>query len=345
MIPGDDAAPEAVHATVGLVRAIDLPLEWVVLPDGAALAETTPPGERESLIRDTVDSCDTALFGATSGTTPGIVHLRWGRQTYANVRPVRWRPGYRSPLSDPEGTDYVIVRENLEDLYAGMEGDLAALAGSGLPAGRVPVTALDGRYAVKVVTREGALRAARFSCRLAEARKADGHPGKVTVAGKWNVLPRSDGFFRDVVRDTVAEHPGLTYEEFLLDDFARRLVAAPRDLDVVVLQNLYGDVLSDEGAGTIGGLGLCPSGCYGDDYAYFESVHGSAPDIAGQHVINPTATILSAVLLLRHLGFSDAARRLEAAVDAAYAAGDRLTPDQGGTAATEDFVDAVRARL
>ena len=133
VIPGDDAAPEAVHATVGLLRTIDLPLEWVVLPDGAALAENTTPGERESVIRDAVDSCDTALFGATSGTTPGIVHLRWGRQTYANVRPVRWRPGYRSPLSDPEGTDYVIVREYFVDLYAGIEGYIAALAVSGLP--------------------------------------------------------------------------------------------------------------------------------------------------------------------------------------------------------------------
>jgi len=167
----------------------------------------------------------------------------------------------------------------------------------------------------------------------------------VTCSAKYNVLWQSDGFFRQTVEAVVRQYADLTYEEFIVDDLARRLVASPQDFDVVLLPNLYGDLLADEAAGTIGGLGLAPSGCYGDGYAYFEPVHGTAPDIAGQHIINPTATILSGVMMLEHLGFADAARRLERAVEETYAAADRLTPDQGGSATTEEFARAVGSRL
>ena len=350
VLPGDDAAPEAVHPTLELLRSMDLPIEWVVLPDGDQLAATTTREERERLIRETVDSCDTLLFGATSGKTGGIGYLRWGKGTFANVRPIRWRPGCRSPLKEPEGIDYVIVRENIEDLYMGIEGDLSALLASGLdlkPQFRpeVAIESDDGRYAVKVITRENTERIARFACELALKRKERGYPGKVTCSAKYNVLWRSDGFFREIVEAIVGQYPDLTYEQYIVDDFARRLVTNPHDLDVVVLPNLYGDVLADEGAGTIGGLGLAPSGCYGADFAYFEPVHGTAPDIEGQHIINPTATMLSAALMLEHVGLADAAARLESAVDETLAAGDRLTPDQGGSASTEEFAAAVQSRL
>ena len=350
VLPGDDAAPEAVHPTLELLRSMDLPIEWVVLPDGDQLAATTTREERERLIRETVDSCDTLLFGATSGKTGGIGYLRWGKGTFANVRPIRWRPGCRSPLKEPEGIDYVIVRENIEDLYMGIEGDLSALLASGLdlkPQFRpeVAIESDDGRYAVKVITRENTERIARFACELALKRKERGYPGKVTCSAKYNVLWRSDGFFREIVEAIVGQYPALTYEQYIVDDFARRLVTNPHDLDVVVLPNLYGDVLADEGAGTIGGLGLAPSGCYGADFAYFEPVHGTAPDIEGQHIINPTATMLSAALMLEHVGLADAATRLESAVDETLAAGDRLTPDQGGSASTEEFAAAVQSRL
>ena len=132
---------------------------------------------------------------------------------------------------------------------------------------------------------------------------------------------------------------------FIVDDFARRMVAEPDALDVIVLPNLYGDILSDLGAGVIGGLGLAPSGCYGDDYAYFESAHGSAPDIAGQNIINPTATLLSGAMMLDYLGFGDAAARVERAVDRTYADGKALTRDQGGSASTQDFIDAVAQQI
>ena len=350
VLPGDDAAPEAVHPTLELLRSMDLPIEWVVLPDGDQLAATTTREERERLIRETVDSCDTLLFGATSGKTGGIGYLRWGKGTFANVRPIRWRPGCRSPLKEPEGIDYVIVRENIEDLYMGIEGDLSALLASGLdlkPQFRpeVAIESDDGRYAVKVITRENTERIARFACELALKRKDRGYPGKVTCSAKYNVLWRSDGFFREIVEAIVGQYPDLTYEQYIVDDFARRLVTNPHDLDVVVLPNLYGDVLADEGAGTVGGLGLAPSGCYGADFAYFEPVHGTAPDIEGQHIINPTATMLSAALMLEHVGLADAAARLESAVDETLAAGDRLTPDQGGSASTEEFAAAVQSRL
>ena len=218
----------------------------------------------------------------------------------------------------------MIVRENVEDLYCGIEGDLATLLASGLDTrpwgGRIearypPSAASDGRYAIKVITLESTARAAHWACRLARRRKPrGGRVGHDRV--KWNVLPRSDGYFREVARSVVAEYPDLEFEDYLTDDFARRLVVDPYDLDVVLLPNLYGDILSDEGAATIGGLGVVPSGCYGEDFAYFEPVHGTAPDIVGQGIINPTATILTAVMMLQHLGLNSEADRLEASVDA-----------------------------
>jgi len=181
VLPGDDAAPEAVDATMEILEAMDLPVDWAVLPDGETLARKLSRTERDLLVRETVDSSDAALFGATSGKTGGVWYLRWGKDTYANVRPVRWREGVPSPLRDPEGIDYVIVRENLEDLYVGIEGDLKTLRSSGLdlrPYGGVldmtprsgPATAADGRFAVKVLTKENTERAAHFACRLALER-------------------------------------------------------------------------------------------------------------------------------------------------------------------------------
>ncbi len=262
---------------------------------------------------------------------------------------MRWRPGFASPLRRPEGIDYVIVRENLEDLYVGIERPLADLAPIKPERGRdgTPLdTTQPGIFAVKVITEAESARIARFAGHLALRRKESGYPGKVTVSSKYNVLPRADGLFLHVAEQVIRdEFPSLTYEQFIVDDFARRLVAAPQQLDVVLLPNLYGDILSDEAAGTIGGLGLAPSGCYGDHFAYFESVHGSAPDIAGRHIINPTATLLSAVLMLEYLGLADEARRLDDAISRVYAEGATLTPDQGGTASTDAFCEAVRRTL
>ena len=348
VIAGEDAAPEAVRPTVALVDRLGLDIEWLYPPVGEA-ARAEHGSFFPDACREAIDSSDTTLFGATSGpSAPALFYLRWGKQTYANVRPARWMPGYRSPLARPAGIDFVIVRENLEDLYVGVEGDIETLRPLGLTSvmAHGPVADMGrGRFALKVITEAGTERVVRFAFELARRRKARGRFGKVTCASKYNMLPRSDGLFRDVAQRVAASYADIEFETFIVDDFARRLVAAPHTLDVVVLPNLYGDILSDAAAGLIGGLGLAPSGCYGDSYAYFESAHGSAPDIAGRNIINPTATILSATMMLEQLGFVDAARRLDVAVARVYADGQVLTPDQGGRASTTEFCDAVAHEL
>ncbi len=347
VVPGDDAAPEAVAATLTVLEAMDLPLRLDVLPDGAALARLGLD-ERTETVNRRLDAADTVLFGSSNGTTPGIAHLRWGWRTFANVRPVRWRPGYRSPLARPEGLDYVIVRENLEDAYVGIMGDADDLAASGLIGSRARLTwDGEGRFAAKIITRQGTERVARFSFELARRRAADsGREPLLTVSAKTNMLPATDRYFCDIVAEIgAAEFPDVTVETFIVDDMAQRLVTSPERLDVLLLPNLYGDVLSDLGAGTVGGLGLAPSGCYGDGVAYFESAHGTAPDIAGRGIINPTATLLSAVMMLDWLGLGEPARRLELALDRVYAEGHALTPDQGGGASTDDVARAVVERL
>ncbi len=342
VIPGDDAAPEAVLPALGVLKSMELDVDYVELPSGEQ--GQARYGEKWSQVcRDAIDSCDTTLFGSTSGKTPALGYLRWGKETYANLRPVRYIPGARSPLRDPDGIDFVIVRENMEDMYVGVEGDLSVLQPLGLVnrLTRKPIPPEGGRFALKVITEENTRRIVDYACRLALERKAGGYPGRVTVACKYNMLPQSDGLFRKVAGEVVRSHPDLEYEDYIVDDFARRIVASPKDLDVVVLPNLYGDILSDEASALVGGLGVAPSACYSDSFAYFEPVHGSAPDIAGQRIINPTATLLSAVLMLQYLGLADEASVLERAVEAVYAQGTALTPDQGGTATSDDFCRAV----
>ncbi len=344
VLPGDDAAPEAMAAAMEVLGALRLPIDYIEFPPG----EKWVRGETDVEARKAIDSSDTTLFGSTSGKTTSIMYLRWGKQTYANVRPAKWSPGYRSPLARPEGIDFVIVRENLEDLYLGLEGPLENLAPL-KPHSRILRGPLDtsqkGMYAIKVITERNTRRVADFACRLAIKRKRAGGKGKLTCTSKYNMLREADEYFRRIVEETAAQYPEIAYEQFIVDDFARRIVASPHDLDVVVMPNLYGDILSDAAAGTIGGLGLAPSGCYGDGYAYFESVHGTAPDIMGKGIINPTATMLSAAMMLEYLEFADASRRLEHAVRKVYAEGRVLTPDQGGSAGTMEFARAVIANL
>lgn len=347
-IPGEDAAPEAFHPTIELVDRLGLGLKWVYPPVGARAHRshgTTFPAEA----RAAIDASDAAFFGATSGASAAaLFYLRWGKETFANVRPTRFFEGCRSPLARPGGLDFVIVRENLEDLYVMAEGDLADLASAGVASATYhrPVAELGpGRFALKVITERGAERVARFAFELARRRKAAGRPGRITCGTKHNMLPRSDGLFREIATRVAAEYPDVAFESLLVDDLAHRLVGRAHELDVVLLPNLYGDVLSDAAAALAGGLGLAPSGCYGRDYAYFEPAHGTAPDLAGRGIINPTATILSAAMMLEHLGFAPAAGRLTRALELVYAGGAELTPDQGGSATTERFCEAVAAQL
>lgn len=343
VIEGDDAAPEAVAPTIELVRSMNLGIEFTypVVGDKAIETYGSPlPTAAKALI----DAADTTFFGSTSGSSGvALLYLRWGKGTYANVRPTRYLPGVPSALVNPHGIDFVIVRENLEDLYLRAEGDLQELSSLGLISGtsRQPIAELgEGKYAIKAITRVGCERVLRFAFELARTRRS-----KLTVTSKYNMLPQSDGTFLEVAQELAPEYPDVAMNHYIVDDFACRLVANPQQFDVMVMPNLYGDILSDAAAGLVGGLGLAASGCYGDDDAYFESAHGTAPDIAGKNIINPTANLLSAGMMLGYLGFTDAQRRLHEAVAAVYAEGQVLTPDLGGTSSTQAFCDAVRKVL
>ena len=199
-----------------------------------------------------------------------------------------------------------------------------------------------GKYAIKAITEKGAERVIRFAFELARKRN---QKKRLTVSCKYNMLSISDGLFRDIALNMASDYPDIELQTFIIDDFLCRMISHPETLDVVVMPNLYGDIMSDGAAGLIGGLGLAPSGCYGDDYAYFESAHGTAPDIAGQHIINPTATLLSAAMMLEYLNFSDAALALRTGIRRVYAEGKVMTPDQGGTSKTYEFCTAVEEAM
>jgi len=346
-LPGEGIGIEVIDATCELLAGTGLPVRIRTPPQGAAavVSHGTPlPDETKSAAR----AADGVLFGAAGPTSSPVVSwLRWEMAAWGGVRPIKFYPGMRSPLADPDGIDYVIVRENSEGLYPGREGELGDLARAlpdlGDKSGRKVKEYGDGFFAVKVVTPVGAERIARFAVALARKRQAQGKPGKVTCVTKSNVLPRSDGLFQATAERVVREAGGLAFEHFHVDDAARRLVRFPRSMDVVLCMNLYADVLSDLGAETAGGLGLAPSGNHGDGWAYFESVHGSAPDIAGRGIANPTATIRSAALMLDHMGFAAEAARLDGAVARVYRDGKTLTPDQGGGATTREMARAVLA--
>ena len=292
-----------------------------------------------------IDQADATLFGATSGPcVQALFYLRWGKQTFANVRPARYTKGLSSPLANPEKTDFVIVRENLEDAYLFLEGKLKELEPLNLTSrtlGQKAHELGDGNYAIKAITRAASEKVIRFAFELARKRTRIGHPGKVCVTAKTNMLPKTDGLFSSVGDQVAKDFPDIGHETLIVDDFAHKLVCRSDTFDVIVMPNLYGDILSDAAAGLVGGLGLAPSACIGESYAYFEPAHGTAPDIAGKGIVNPTATMLSAAMMLSYLGDEQNAQRLQQAIDDAYSDGSVLTPDQGGTASTVEFAEFV----
>lgn len=342
---GDDASPEVMVPVVQLIEEMNLPIEFTKPLIGQPALEATGEAFPQQT-KNAIDAADTTFFGSTSGnSTAALFYLRWGKQTFANLRPAVWFPGYQSPMAHPEKLDFVIVRENLEDLYLGLEGDLEDLAPLNYYSRHARAALKDlgpGKYSIKAITEHGAERVIRFAFKLAQKRNKQ---KRLTVTCKYNMLSQADGLFRQIALDMASEFPDVELRTYIVDDFLCRMIAYPDELDVVVTPNLYGDILSDGAAGMLGGLGLAPSGCYGKDYAYFESAHGTAPDIAGQHIINPTATILSAAMMLEYLSFDEAANNLTSAVRAVYADGSCLTKDQGGTHRTHEFIDAVKSRL
>ena len=343
-LPGEGIGVEVVNAACEVLSGAGVPVKILTPPQISAPGSPVPE-DTQRLCR----GADAVLFGAAGPSTSNVVGwLRWQMDAWAGMRPAKFYPGMRSPLAEPGGIDFVVIRENSEGIYPGREGELADIQRA-LPSlrdrfGRGLERYRDGRFAVKIVTRRGAERVARFACELARRRRARGKPGKVTCVTKSNVLPQTDGLFHATVQEVVAGDAELTFEHFHVDDAARRMVRVPQSLDVVVCMNQYGDILSDVAAEVAGGLGVAPSANFGDDgWAYFESVHGSAPDIAGKGIANPTGTLLSAALMLEHLGLDAEAARLEAAVARVYRDGKALTPDQRGTSSTKEMTAAVLA--
>jgi len=325
LIPGDGIGPEVTSAAQRILEATGVKLEWEVHEAGAAVAEkrgtTLPPEVLESIRRNKV-----ALKGPI-GTPIGKgfrsvnVTLRQTLDLYANVRPVRSLPGVEPKF---EGTDIVIVRENTEDLYAGLE--LMIMPGIA--------------QSIKLITERGCARICEYAFQYAErnARK------RVTVVHKANIMKLSDGLLLDTFRKVAQRHPMIEPVEVIVDSCAMQMVRNPNKLDVIVTENLYGDILSDLGAGLVGGLGIVPGANIGEEAAVFEAVHGSAPDIAGQGIANPTAVVQSGIMMLRHIGEMDAADRVERALLAVYASGLR-TGDLAGTATTDQFTRAIIERM
>ena len=347
VIKGDDSSPEFVIPTVEILEGMGLGIEfsWPATSEEAIkkFGNPFPPEAKKA-----IDEADCTLFGSTRGMAGGLGYLRWGKMTYANFRPVKWVKGMRSPLKRPEGIDFVVIRENLEGLYPGREGDIERLAPLKLTdwvTGQVLDTSMKGKFAVRVITEENTRNIAKAACDLAMKRKKKGGKGKITVSSKYNVLLQSDGLFRQIVEETARKYPELTFEQQVIDNFCQQMILNPQQFDVVVMPNEHGDVMADGAGALVGGLGLAPSACFGKDYAYFEPTHGTAPDLVGKNSVNPTAMILSAKMMLEYLGFEEAAQRLEKAVYDVYDEGKYLTPDQGGSSSTTQFCKAVREKL
>src|SRR5687768_13235965 len=328
MIPGDGIGPEVTGAARRLLEAAGLSVEWVELPAGATAIEQGHENVLPQRTLAAIKAHKVALKGPV--TTPvgkGFrsvnVQLRQSLNLYAAVRPVRSLPGVKTRY---ENVDMVIVRENTEGLYSGIENEV------------VPgvVTSL------KVASETACTRIARYAFRYATRRRRK----RITVFHKANIMKLSDGLFLNCSRKVHEdEYPNIEYEEVIIDAGCMKLVQDPTKLDVLLMENLYGDLISDLCAGLVGGLGVVPGSNIGDDAAVFEAVHGSAPDLAGKNAANPLALIMSGVMMLNHIHEELIAERIKSAYNAVLAEGKSLTRDLGGTATTSQFADAVIAKL
>ncbi len=322
LIPGEGIGPEIAQAVKRIFGAADAPIDWEEV--SPRTAETTHGDVvNYDAVVESVRRNRAGLKGpmatAIAGGPPSInVGLRKALELYANLRPVRNLEGAKSRFS---GVDVVIVRENTEDLYSGLEHTV------------VPGVV----ESLKIITERASTRIARFAFEHAQrsGRK------KIHAIHKANIMKLSDGLFLTSVRKVAAEYPGIEYQEMIVDNACMQLVLNPSQFDIMLLPNLYGDVISDLAAGLVGGLGVVPSGNLGENAALFEAVHGTAPDITGKGLANPTALLMSAIMMLDYLRETAVARRVERALHQVYREGKYLTRDVGGTATTEQFTKAV----
>jgi len=322
LIPGEGIGPEVAAATRRVLEAAGVEIEWEVIAGRAD--ESTDQSQRvnqaaiESVRRNRV-ALKGPMATAIAGGAPSVnVALRKSLDLYANLRPVKNIPGVKSRFED---VDLILVRENTEDLYSGLEHEV------------VPGVV----ESLKIITEKASTRIARFAFDYARRHGRK----KIHAIHKANIMKLSDGLFLRSVRTVAAQFPEMQYKELIVDNACMQMVIDPLQFDMLLLPNLYGDVMSDLAAGLVGGLGVVPSANIGDRCAMFEAVHGTAPDIAGKGLANPTALLLSAVLMLEHLGEPVAAERIEAAILKTYRDRIYLTKDVGGKANTEQFTNAV----
>ena len=326
LLPGDGIGPEVVRATVKVLEAMKTPVRFEVCDIGTEVMNkygTNVPRETlESITRNAVALKGPTGTGIGSGPASANVSLRKQLDLYANLRPVKSLRGVKTRY---EGVDLIVVRENTEDLYAGLEHVV------------VPGVV----ESLKIITERASLRIARFAFELAvkQSRK------KVTAVHKANIMKLSDGLFLDSCRRVAREYSKIVYNEVIVDNLCMQLVKDPGQYDVLLLENLYGDIVSDLCAGLVGGLGLVPGANLGERSGIFEAVHGTAPDIAGKGLANPTALMMSAVMMLRWIDLIAEADRLDSAIQKVYAQETIRTRDLGGTATTAEFTEAIISAL
>jgi isocitrate dehydrogenase (NAD+) len=329
LLPGEGIGPEVSAAVRRIVEASGVQIEWeVVEPRAENTDSTTTKGQVlntaaiESVRRNRV-ALKGPMATAIAGGAPSVnVALRKSLDLYANLRPVKNLPGVKSHF---DHVDVVIVRENTEDLYSGLEHEV------------VPGVV----ESLKIITEKASTRIAKFAFEYARrtGRK------RIHAIHKANIMKLGDGLFLKSVRAVAEQYKDIEYKELIVDNACMQIVIDPEQFDILLLPNLYGDVMSDLAAGLVGGLGVVPSGNIGEEGAIFEAVHGTAPDIAGKGVANPTALLMSAILMLNHIGESRSAERTEQALWKVYREGKHLTRDLGGSASTQQFTDAVIAAL
>jgi len=326
LIAGDGIGPEVVSATVRVLEATGVVIDWESHMAGAmAIAREGTPLPDSTL--DSIRTHGLALKGPTttpvgSGHASINVALRKTLDLYANVRPIKSLPGVKSRY---ENVDMVIVRENTEDLYSGLEHIV------------VPGVV----ESIKVITEKASTRIAKFAFAYA---RANGRK-KITAVHKANIMKLSDGLFLDCCAKVAKDYPEITYDDLIVDNCCMQLVLNPNRFDMLLLENLYGDIVSDLCAGLVGGLGLAPGANIGEKGAIFEAVHGSAPDIAGKNLANPIALILSGAMLLDHINENAAGRKVREAVSSVLEEGKHLPHDLGGTASTTEVAEAIATRV
>ena len=326
LIPGDGIGPEVTAAVVQVLDRAGVDIEWEREEAGAVVAQRDgkplPRRVLDSIARNRVALKGPIGTPVGSGFPSVNVEVRRSLDLYANLRPVRSLPGIESRFGD---VDLIVVRENTEDLYSGIEHQV------------VPGVV----ESLKIITSKASTRIARFAFSYAARHRRR----KVTAVHKANIMKLGDGLFLESVRAVAGDYPAIEYDERIVDAACMHLVIDPARFDVLLLPNLYGDIVSDLCAGLVGGLGLVPSANLGEDLAVFEAVHGTAPDIAGRQLANPIALLLSALLMLRYLDEDEQAARIRAALERVLAAGETRTPDLGGSATTQEFADAISKQV